>query len=143
MTESDIMEIFSRGEGVDPKDPSVTVAKLRRSIHNAQGSWGYRHQSWWLKRIKDILILLDAGGDNVDFKAQASMILKKNKDYGNAPLKVFGPYGILVRINDKVCRWENLSSTSKTPNFESLGDTKIDALNYCALAVLLIEDKLS
>lgn len=64
---------------------------------------------------------------------------QKNKDYGNA-FEDCGVIGILVRINDKIRRMQNISKTSITVvNTESLRDTLIDLQNYATLAILELD----
>jgi len=64
---------------------------------------------------------------------------QKNADYGNA-FEECGVIGILVRMNDKVKRMQNISKTSITVvNTESLRDTLVDLQNYATLAVLELD----
>jgi len=66
---------------------------------------------------------------------------KKNADYGNA-FEDCGVIGILVRINDKIRRMQNISKTSITIiDSESLRDTLIDLQNYATLAILELDRK--
>ena len=64
---------------------------------------------------------------------------QKNEDYGNA-FEDCGTIGILVRMNDKIRRMQNISKTSITIiNSESLRDTLIDLQNYATLAILELD----
>ena len=64
---------------------------------------------------------------------------QKNADYGNS-FEECGLVGILVRMNDKIKRMQNITSTSITVvNTESLRDTLIDLQNYSTLAVLELD----
>ena len=66
---------------------------------------------------------------------------QKNTDYGNA-FEDCGLIGILVRINDKIKRMQNISKTSITiVSSESLRDTLIDLQNYSTLAILELDKK--
>lgn len=65
---------------------------------------------------------------------------KKNSDYGNA-FEEFGTIGILVRMNDKIKRAMNINDKQiALVNDESLKDTLVDLHNYCALAIILINN---
>lgn len=63
------------------------------------------------------------------------MIIKKQKDYGpkNIMLNMrsLTPlHGVLLRLNDKVARLDNLLATGVSPENESLIDTAMDIANY-------------
>jgi len=69
------------------------------------------------------------------------LFIKKNIDYGDA-FKDCGLIGILVRINDKIKRMQNITDTSITLiNTENLRDTLIDLQNYSTLAILELDKK--
>mgnify|MGYP001210922152 CR=1 FL=1 len=64
---------------------------------------------------------------------------QKNADYGNS-FEDCGLIGILVRINDKIKRMQNITKNSITVvNTESLRDTLIDLQNYSTLAILELD----
>ena len=64
----------------------------------------------------------------------------KNKDYGNA-FEEYGTIGILIRMNDKIKRAQNISNKNITlVNDESLRDTLLDLHNYCALAIIMMDN---
>ena len=66
---------------------------------------------------------------------------KKNNDYGNS-FEEYGTIGILVRMNDKIRRSINITEKNITLiNDENLRDTLVDLHNYCALALVLMDDK--
>lgn len=68
---------------------------------------------------------------------------KKNKDYGDA-FATYGPVGVLVRIGDKIQRFQNINSKGiNLVNDESLRDTLIDLHNYAAMAIMLMDEKKS
>ena len=69
------------------------------------------------------------------------LFIKKNIDSGDAS-KDCGSIGILVRINDKIKRMQNITDTSITLiNTENLRDTLIDLQNYSTLAILELDKK--
>ena len=63
---------------------------------------------------------------------------KKNSDYGDAFAK-YGVIGVLVRLNDKIMRLQNLHISQKKASVldESIRDTIIDIHNYALMAVIL------
>ena len=62
---------------------------------------------------------------------------KKNNDYGNKNLDTFGRIGIIVRIQDKINRFINVSKTQITMvDDEKLDDTIEDLINYCYLFLI-------
>ena len=86
---------------------------------------------------------------NIDFlprfisvqKEGLELFKKKNKDYGNA-FALYGPVGVIIRLNDKVNRL--MSVTNRGINLvsnESLRDTLIDLHNYSAMAITLLDMK--
>lgn len=41
------------------------------------------------------------------------LMINKQRDYGHSNITDFGEYGVLVRLNDKVCRLKNLLGNKK------------------------------
>lgn len=63
----------------------------------------------------------------------------KNSDYGNSYGRVreIVPNSILVFLNTKIQRLNNLLSTGNSPNVEeSVEDTLLDLANYCMLELI-------
>ena len=53
----------------------------------------------------------------------------------------FNLIGILVRLNDKINRTDNLINFKKdSVNYESIYDTIIDSFNYIVLALLFLKN---
>jgi hypothetical protein len=66
---------------------------------------------------------------------------KKNADYGDG-FKNYGTVGVLVRMGDKLNRFQNITNTSvKLVETESLRDTLIDLHNYAAMAIMLLDEE--
>ena len=65
---------------------------------------------------------------------------KKNADYGDA-FATHGVVGVLVRINDKLSRFTNITKNGIEINVadETLKDTLMDLHNYAAMAIMCIE----
>lgn len=78
------------------------------------------------------------------FEEARELLLRKNHDYGskNISLSPGGPLnGLRVRLHDKFARIDNLMAKGVEPENESLRDSWIDALNYCAIALLVLDGK--
>ena len=75
-----------------------------------------------------------------EINALADLLIRKNRDYGNAavsesPLcpELDSSTAILVRMGDKIKRLENLASVKETQVDESFEDTVRDLAGYCVL----------
>ena len=65
---------------------------------------------------------------------------KKNQDYGDAFAK-YGTLGILVRISDKLQRFQSITKNQITLiEDEKLEDTLLDLHNYSAMALMLLKE---
>ena len=83
--------------------------------------------------VTDVWRILDSAGN---------LLIKKHHDYGpkNISLSPGGPLnGLRVRMWDKVARINNLLDSGVTPSNESLRDSFIDLLNYCAIAMMVLD----
>lgn len=78
-----------------------------------------------------------------------SVVTAKNKDYsrGESPFKNLerhGTYGIVVRMDDKICRLDSLVNPKYAGEAavkdESLEDTALDLAVYSLLLILLHKD---
>lgn len=67
-----------------------------------------------------------------------NLFIKKNEDYGDS-FTTYNFIGVLVRLQDKVNRLENLiNKDEKNIKYESIEDSMIDSINYCILGLMLI-----
>lgn len=65
---------------------------------------------------------------------QVQLLASKQHDYGHANIDKFGGYGVLVRLWDKISRYENLMARQgDSPSHESIQDTLVDIVGYCAI----------
>lgn len=65
------------------------------------------------------------------------IFIKKNKDYGNTNLDTFGQIGIMIRLQDKINRYINVSKNNiNLVEDETLDDTIKDLINYCYLFLI-------
>jgi len=86
------------------------------------------------------------GQDFVDnviaHKTQEALVLcTKQADYGpdNIARCPTGPInGLIVRLFDKISRLAHLSSSSSSPNHESLADTGLDIANYGTIISMVL-----
>ena len=63
--------------------------------------------------------------------------IKKNNDYGNDNLDTFGKIGIMIRLQDKINRYINVSKNNiHLVEDESLDDTIKDLINYSYLFLI-------
>jgi hypothetical protein len=85
--------------------------------------------------IRDVWSILDSAGN---------LLIRKHSDYGPKNI-AHSPGGALnglrVRMWDKTARINNLLDNGVQPSNESLRDSFIDLLNYCAIAILVLDDK--
>jgi hypothetical protein len=77
------------------------------------------------------------------FDEAYDLALRKQESYG--PFNILrspgGPLnGLRVRLSDKQARWNHMLDTGNADRVnESLRETFMDALNYCAFAVLILD----
>jgi len=64
---------------------------------------------------------------------------KKSSGYGTAPLKLFGGKSILIRMNDKIARLNNIMENADLNKLkdESIDDTLMDLINYATYLIML------
>ena len=102
--------------------------------------WDYYLSTDASKRIDDEFIadvwrILDTAGN---------LLIKKHSDYGpkNISQSPGGPLnGLRVRMWDKTARINNLLDSNVQPSNESLRDSFLDLLNYCAIAMMVLDGK--
>jgi hypothetical protein len=88
------------------------------------------------------------------FKAkQREILIKKNSDYSDSTdaLSNFKKVGdlrftgaedpVIVAINTKIVRLNNLLSSGKIPNNESIADTLVDLSNYTFFLHVILNEK--
>ena len=69
------------------------------------------------------------------------MLIKKNHDYGDDNLVKRGLLGIIIRMEDKLARLDNLYIIPKKPHVEeSLEDTLKDIAGYAINAIRLLRE---
>jgi hypothetical protein len=73
--------------------------------------------------------------------ALARTLIMKRRDYGPHNFRRFGVLGILVRLDDKISRLNNLLSGDKLPQNESTDDSWLDAAGYSIIGYLFNKGK--
>ena len=65
----------------------------------------------------------------------------KNKDYARAYAK-YGLIGVLIRLNDKIARYVNISETKIVlVKDEKIRNILTDVANYCIMGVMILDRK--
>lgn len=67
----------------------------------------------------------------------ASLLCRKQRDYGHGNINAFGAPGVVVRLSDKVERLKNLHTKQLDPSNESMVDTYDDIVGYCTILLML------
>jgi hypothetical protein len=62
---------------------------------------------------------------------------QKNHDYDSS-FSTFGVIGIIIRMQDKLCRLLSLLSKDQRVVSESYEDTCLDLINYAAMAIMIL-----
>ena len=68
---------------------------------------------------------------------QVSLLATKQHDYGHRNIEKFGQVGVRVRLWDKIARYENLMTRQGDASHESLFDTLVDIVGYCAILAMV------
>ena len=66
-----------------------------------------------------------------------TLLAGKQHDYGHGNILEFGQQGVLVRLWDKIARYDNLMRRGVDPENESLIDTLKDIIGYCVIWLML------
>jgi hypothetical protein len=74
----------------------------------------------------------------IRFQDERELLIRKQRDYGNQNILRFGEQGVLVRLWDKVSRYQNI--TGKTTEFEPVQDTLQDIVGYVVILFMVWED---
>lgn len=69
----------------------------------------------------------------------AEFLLAKHKGYGASPIMRWKHWGILMRIDSKINRFQNLTHGAEGETVEPRSDTINDIIGYCVLGIKLNE----
>lgn len=64
---------------------------------------------------------------------QIKLLSSKQHDYGHDNILKFGTQGVLVRLWDKIARYQNLVRRGVDPENETVADTLVDMIGYCVI----------
>jgi hypothetical protein len=67
------------------------------------------------------------------------LLCSKQADYGPENILAFGIDGIVIRLHDKVARYEHLTAKGAAARNESLADTLDDMVGYAVVAAMVAE----
>ena len=67
------------------------------------------------------------------------VMVKKQLDYGNLNIAIWGVSGVAVRLTDKVMRLRELILSGRPPQNESIRDTAVDIRNYGLILLMLVD----
>lgn len=84
----------------------------------------------------DAIQVAKKNGIELTEKECVRILIKKQKDYGPENIRRFGRQGLMVRIHDKVARLENLYTSGREPENETIYDTYLDIVNYTAIGIM-------
>ena len=84
----------------------------------------------------DALAVARARGITLEIPEIHATLVRKQQDYGPENIKRFGRQGLLIRLHDKVARLENLDGGGRGPENESVKDTFLDIIGYCAIGIM-------
>ncbi len=102
--------------------------------------------SSWQHKLDEILWDLDEWLTNPvnvhdALAAVEDLLMRKHHDYGEDNLNIFGEYGVLVRVSDKVARLKNLIEVEGQVGDESRADTWRDLAGYAIQALIMLSLK--
>lgn len=74
-----------------------------------------------------------------DSGEMVALLAAKQHDYGHENIARFGMKGVLVRLSDKIERYDNLKQ-HKSPKLETIEDTLRDMVGYSVVALMLHDE---
>ena len=119
-----------------------SLAGIRESLDTfIKNMWpapaGYEQSAAYFANLgADALEHALASGFTLTSSSIHKILVRKQNDYGPENIRRFGRQGLMVRLHDKVARLENLTGLGRTPNNESIEDTFIDIIGYCAIGIM-------
>ena len=129
--DSMIMIFWGKSDEVLLLRDQMEQSSLRREYWHALGSKAVAY-------AQD-LGMVNGAAPELEAGAMADLLCRKQYDYGHENIARFGFQGLLVRVHDKVARLENLISSDKSPENESIKDNLLDVIGYCCIGMMLEE----
>ena len=91
----------------------------------------------WANVASKAMGLLNKQEGGWTISQQVDLLASKQHDYGCENINRFGDTGVMVRLWDKISRYNNLVKNDADPTNESLMDTLKDIVGYCALLAMV------
>lgn len=124
------------------KNPKISIADLRKNLdkfiddlYKAPGG-EQKAVTSFAQLGSDAWELAAKSGINLTVAETTSVLIRKQGDYGPDNIARFKRQGLLIRLHDKVARLENLTAKDVDPNNESIADTYLDIVGYCAIGIM-------
>ena len=112
-----------------------TLDEFIESLYDRDGGHE-RAMAWFGCLGADALATASARGIDFQIPEVHATLVRKQKDYGPENIRRFGRKGLMIRLHDKVARLENLDGGGRGPENESVIDTFMDIVGYCAIGIM-------
>lgn len=100
-----------------------------------------RAMAWFGSVGADAIGVAKARGIVFEIDEVHRTLVRKQRDYGPENIRRFGRQGLMIRLHDKVARLENLDGGGRGPENESVVDTFLDIVGYCAIGIMWERDE--
>lgn len=108
----------------------------RGANHVSHVSWKAQFEAIGAHSLRILDKLCKGGFDEEVFRM---LLVGKSKAYGDKPIRAWGPLGVIIRIDSKLLRYENLIANPEVElKDESCFDTVQDILGYSILGYQLV-----
>ena len=112
-----------------------TLDEFISSLYDREGG-RERAMAWFGCLGADALATASARGITFTVPEVHKTLVRKQRDYGPENIRRFGRKGLMIRLHDKVARLENLDGGGRGPENESVIDTFMDIVGYCAIGIM-------
>lgn len=141
---AEVVERFEEGKGrFTMYDLTHTISTTRESIKK-YGIDEFNVEGWieWFQNMGAMALSVLA--NRFSIHEFSHLLLNKHRRYGKAPLENWGVIGIVMRMDSKVERINNMSRGQELAlSDESIYDSLQDIVGYCVLGTKLMEEKLA
>lgn len=133
-----VTQIF---ETVNP-EPAFTLTEMRNeldqfiiSLYTSPGGSPTAIRHW--TRLGALAVQTTAVRSKPFTVAEVTeTLIRKQRDYGPENIRRFGRQGLMVRMHDKIARLENLETTGRSPDNETVVDNLLDVVGYAAIGIM-------
>lgn len=112
-----------------------TLDEFIRSLYDRPGG-NERAMAWFGCIGADAIATASSRNITLTVAEVHEILIRKQRDYGPENIRRFGRQGLMIRLHDKVARLENLDGGGRGPENESIIDTFIDIIGYCAIGIM-------